>query len=360
VVTRSFDQAAAAIRPLDQAAAETARELHDRLAKPRGALGRLETLGIQLAAMAGSCPPPPPVPASVAVFAADHGVHAEGVSPWPQTVTAQMISTFLAGGAAINVLARQMGASVTVIDVGVATPLAPHEELLSRKVREGTGNLAVEPAMSTEEARAALDIGAEVAGLLVERGARCLVTGEMGIANTTAAAALIAAFTGRPAREVTGRGTGVDDATFERKIGVVERALDRAHAAREREALDVLAELGGLEIAALAGFVCGGAAARVPIVIDGVIAVAATLCAAELAPGVVPYCVAGHRSPEPGAAAALAYLDLDPLLDLDLRLGEGTGACLALPLLDAAARVMAEMATLDAAGITGKRPDSTE
>ncbi len=361
-----FDGAAAAIAPLDEAAAAEAADHHRRLTKPRGSLGRLEDAGIRLAAMAGVSPPPVPEPATVVVFAADHGVLAEGVSPWPQEVTAQMVANFCSGGAAINVLARQAGASVVVVDVGVACPLGPAPGLVDRKVRPGTANLAREPAMSVADARRALDVGVEAATEAVAGGARCLLTGDMGIANTTPSAALISAFTGRPPAEVTGRGTGVDDATLARKVAVVKAGLARARADGSltlgprgplggvEDPLSVLASIGGLEIAALAGFVVGAAAARVPVAVDGVIALAGVLVAAALAPGVVSYCVAGHRSTEPGASAALAHLDLEPLLDLGLRLGEGTGACLALPLLQASARVLREMATFDAAGVTDK------
>ena len=347
----TFEEAASRITPLDPAAAAAAAAHHDRLTKPRGALGRLESAGIQLAAIAGASPPPVPDPAAVAVFAGDHGVVAEGVTPWPSDVTAQMVANFCAGGAAVNVLARQVGAEVVVVDVGVRAELAVDTPtLLHRNVRRGTGNLAVEPAMSHQEALAALDVGADVAARCVADGARCLLTGDMGIGNTTPSAALIAAFTGRGAHEVTGRGTGIDDAMLARKTDVVEQALRRLPA--DASPLDVLAHVGGLEIAALAGFVVGGAAARVPVVVDGVIAAAALLAADALVPGVSRHCFAGHRSSEPGASVALAHLGLEPLLDLGMRLGEGTGAVLALPLLQAAARVLREMATFDSAGVT--------
>ena len=348
----TWRQAVADLTPLDQLATAEAAALHDRLAKPRGALGRLEDVGIHLAGIAGTCPPPVPQPVAVVVFAGDHGVLAEGVTPWPQEVTAQMVAAFCAGRAAINVLARQVGAEVTVVDVGVAADLDPAPGLLLRKVRPGTANLATGPAMTLDEAGRALDVGAEVAAAVVAGGARCLVTGDMGIGNTTASAAVIAALTGRPAADVTGRGTGIDDDTWHRKVYVVERALARTGPVDDP--LAVLASLGGLEIAALAGFVLGGAAARVPVVVDGVIALAGALVAAALAPGCVDYCLAGHRSTEPGATAALDHLGLAPLLDLGLRLGEGTGACLAVPVVQAAARILGEMATLDGAGVTPK------
>ena len=348
----AFTDAVAAVGPLDRDAEQAATAHQDRLTKPRGALGRLETIGIRLAAIAGANPPPLPTPAAVAVFASDHGVHAQGVTPWPQEVTAQMVANFVAGGAAINVLARQMGASVTVVDVGVATELDDAPGLLRRKIRLGSADLAEGPALTSDEVERALDVGVEVANALVDGGAHALVTGEMGIANTTPAAAIIAALTGRPAHDVTGRGTGIDDETLARKIEVIERGLSRLDA--DATGRTVLAEVGGLEIASLAGFIVGGAARRVPVVVDGVIAGAALLAAATLCPDAVEFAFAGHRSTEPGATAVLEHLDLEPILDLGLRLGEGSGACLALPVLEAAARVLGEMATFDSAGVADK------
>ena len=379
----AFERAAAAVRPLDAAAMEEALARQGRLTKPRGSLGRLEALSVQLAGIAGACPPPVPAPAAVVVFAADHGVVAEGVTPWPQEVTAQMVANFVSGGAAINVLARAAGASVTVVDVGVATPLPPACDgapaLLRHSLGPGTANLAVAPAMDVATCRTALDLGAALAADLTAgrpplasatdiaatgqagdgtapAGAAALVTGEMGIGNTTAAAALVAAFTARSPGEVTGRGTGVDDAGFARKTAVVMRALTQHADALAAGALETLAALGGYEIAALAGFIVGGAAARVPVLVDGLIADAALLAAERIVPGVAASCIAGHRSTEPGAAVVLDELGMVPVLDLALRLGEGTGACLALPIVQAAARVLAEMATFDAAGVTDKDP----
>jgi len=349
----SFPDAVAALRPTDSAAAAEATAHHDRLTKPRGALGRLESLGVQLAAIAGESPPPVPEPVTVAVFAGDHGVVDEGVTPWPQEVTAQMVANFCAGGAAVNVLARHVGARVLVVDVGVATPIpADAPELLRRNVRAGTRNLARGPAMTRTEADAALTVGVEVASLAVDEGARLLVTGDMGIGNTTPSAVLIAALTGREVDAVTGRGTGIDDEMLDRKRAVVAGALGRLPAGSDP--LDVLAEVGGLEIAALAGFVVGAAARRVPVIVDGVIAAAATVVAASVAPDALGYVVAGHRSSEPGSAAALAHLGLEPVLDLDLRLGEGTGALLAVPSVQASAKILREMATFDGAGVTDK------
>ncbi len=340
--------------PLDASAVADAVALQGRLTKPAGALGRLESLGVRLAGISGVCPPPLPKPAAVAVFAADHGVVAQGVTPWPQEVTAQMVANFCAGGAAINVLGRQAGAAVVVVDVGVAAELDEMPGLRRRKVRAGTADLSTGPAMTLGEAGTALDVGCHVAGKLVAAGARCLVTGEMGIGNTTPSAALIAALTGRPPAEVTGRGTGIDDVMLARKHQVVMAGLDLHADALAAGPLATLAAIGGLEIAALVGFIVGGAAAGVPVLVDGVVADAALLVAAALVPGVEDRCIAGHRSSEPGATAALAHLGLEPLLDLGLRLGEGSGACLALPLVEAAARILVEMATFDSAGVTAK------
>ncbi|WP_352396546.1 nicotinate-nucleotide--dimethylbenzimidazole phosphoribosyltransferase [Kineosporia sp. NBRC 101677] len=362
----------AAITPADPQALEAARDRQARLTKPAGALGVLEDVSIRLSGLAGTCPPPDPSPAAVAVFAADHGVHAQGVSPWPQEVTAQMVANFLAGGAAVNVLARQTGATVVVVDAGVVTPLpipdgalvadarnlTPEQpRLLERAVRRGSDDISVRPAMTREQAVQGLASGIEIAGQLAEAGHRCLVAGDMGIANTTASAALIAAFTGTDPADVTGRGTGIDDEAHRHKIGVVRVALARRTAENEthpQDPIDILASVGGLEHAQIAGFVLGAAAHRVPIVLDGVIAGAAALVAVALAPAAVDACLAGHRSAEPGHAVALGHLGLTPLVDLELRLGEGSGAVLALPLVRSAVAVLREMATFDTAGVTEK------
>ncbi|WP_211361836.1 nicotinate-nucleotide--dimethylbenzimidazole phosphoribosyltransferase [Pseudonocardia cypriaca] len=343
----------AAIGPADAAARTAAAERLDRMTKPRGALGKVEDLAVTLAGIAGTCPPPVPEPAAVAVFAADHGVHAQGVTPWPQEVTAQMVANFLAGGAVVNAFARRLGVEVCVVDVGVAAPLDPAPGLLPRRIADGTADLATGPALTREQARAAVEVGIETARDLVTAGNRCLVTGDMGIANTTAAAALISAFTGAEPGEVTGRGTGVDDATLAHKTAVVAAALAR-HRPDPADPLGVLAAVGGLEHAALAGFALAGAALRVPVLLDGVNAGAAALAAAAFAPDARAYWVAGHRSAEPGHTRALAHLHLDPLLDLGMRLGEGTGALLALPVLQSAAQALQDVATFDAAGVTDK------
>jgi nicotinate-nucleotide--dimethylbenzimidazole phosphoribosyltransferase len=298
-------------------------------------------------------PPPRPVKAIV-VMAADHGVAAEGVSAYPQEVTGQMLANFASGGAAINVLARQADARVVVVDMGVIRPVAAAAyrsgAILERRIAAGTGNLASDPAMSRAEATAALGAGIEIAAELGARGVTALGLGEMGIANSTSASALVACLTGAPAAEVTGSGTGVDAAGWARKRAVVERALAR-HRVDPADPLEVLARLGGFEIAGLAGAMIGGAAARIAVLVDGFICGAAALLATRLEPRVRPYLIAAHRSPEPGHARVLEVLGMRPLLDLELRLGEGTGAALALPLLDAAVRVAHEMATFAGAGV---------
>jgi nicotinate-nucleotide--dimethylbenzimidazole phosphoribosyltransferase len=345
-------QTLARVSGADAGAAAQAAELQGRLTKPPGSLGVLEELSIRLAALASQCPPPLPGPAAVAVFAGDHGVYAAGVTPWPQEVTAQMVANFVHGGAVVNAFARECGASVTVVDVGVATPL-PESGLISAKVRAGTRDFSVEPALTRDEVHDALRVGIEVAERQIADGAGMLVGGDMGIANTTPAAALVAAFTGTDPAQVTGRGTGVDDATLARKVEVISEALAR-YQPDPADPVGCLADVGGLEHAALAGYLLAGAAHRVPVIVDGVIACSAALAAVALHPDVKTALVAGHRSAEPGASIALAHLGLRPLLDLDLRLGEGTGALLAVPLVRAAARVLHEVATFDSAGVAQK------
>jgi len=335
----------------DQAAMQEARQRQERLTKPPGSLGVLEDLSVQLAGIAGQCPPPLPEPALIAIFAGDHGVHAQGVTPWPQVVTAQMVANFLASGAVINAIAAAVGAAVRVVDVGVIADLPAAPGLIERKVRHGTADMTTEQAMSFDEARRAIEVGIDVAADLVAAGHRCLITGDMGIANTTASAALVSVFTGADPGAVTGRGTGIDDQTWARKVDVVRRAL-ALHKPDPADAIAVLAAVGGLEHAALAGFMLGAAALRVPVLLDGVIACSAALAAQALAPSVTSYLVAGHLSTEPGARLALTILGLRPLLTLDLRLGEGSGAALAVPIVQAAARLLRDVATFDSAGVS--------
>jgi nicotinate-nucleotide--dimethylbenzimidazole phosphoribosyltransferase len=338
------------IQPLDEAAMHAARARQDTLTKPRGSLGRLEDLSILLAGMKAD-PSPTVERKAVIVMAADHGVAREGVSAYPSDVTAQMVVNFLRGGAAINVLARQAGARVTVVDIGVAAEFEALPGLVRRKVRCGTRHLAHGPAMTPEEAKEALQTGMDVLEEEAARGLDLVAAGDMGIGNTTPSAAIAAVLTGLPVGQVAGRGTGIDDEGLQRKIEVIERAL-AVNRPAAGDALDVLHKIGGLEIAGLAGVMIAAAYRRIPIVVDGFISTAAAMIAAGLAPGVRDYLIAAHQSVEPGHRAMLKYLNLAPLLDLNMRLGEGTGAALAFHLMEASARLLREMATFDEAGVS--------
>ncbi|MGM0915468.1 MAG: nicotinate-nucleotide--dimethylbenzimidazole phosphoribosyltransferase [Pseudomonadota bacterium] len=338
----------AALTPADHATGRRMALHLDNLTKPPGSLGRLESLAVALGAISGKALPRVSPP-GVLVFAADHGVAAEGVSAFPQEVTAQMVANFVAGGAAINVFSRQIGARLEVIDVGVAATL-PAQGVVNEKVRRGTANMVEADAMHRDEALSALEAGIRAAERAVQAGCRCLIVGEMGIANTTASSALLAALTEAPVAGLIGSGTGIPSERLAHKQAVIERAL-AARAPDRDDPLDVLAKLGGLEIAAMIGAYLGGAARRVPLLVDGFIATVAALVACRLGPDTRDYLIFGHRSREPGHAHALAALDAQPLLDLELCLGEGTGAALAYPLLEAACRVPAEMATFDDIGI---------
>lgn len=339
------------IPPLDEVLAEAARERHLRLTKPPGSLGRLEELGARLAGMAGENPPPVPESPAVVVCAGDHGVLERGVSPWSKAVTAAMVRNFCNGGAAVNAIATTVGARVSVLDVGVASELERHPLLRAAKVRRGTDDLSRGQAMSREEAARAVMAGAGVAEELVESGGvDLLVTGDMGIGNTTPAACLISAFTGYPPEETTGRGTGIDDETLKLKVSVIQEALE-LHVPDPEDPLGVLAAVGGLEHAAIVGVILTGSVYGVPVILDGVVSNSAALVARAFAPHSVGYAIAGHLSTEPGARISLQSLDLAPLLDLDMRLGEGTGGILAVPLVQAAARTLGEMATLGEIGI---------
>src|SRR5216110_713890 len=334
--------------PPADAFAEAQRHL-DSLTKPPGSLGRLEEIAARLAVLRDGTPcVEQPV---IFTFAADHGVVAEGVSAYPQVVTAQMVENFLRGGAAVNVLARQAGARVVVADFGVANPIANSPELHSCPLAPGTGNMARGRAMTREQAVRAIETGARLAEDALDAGADLLATGDMGIGNTTAASAITAALAGAPPERVTGRGTGVDDAAFARKVDVVRRAL-AVNAPDARDGLDVLAKVGGFEIGGLVGVILAGAARRVPVALDGFIAGAAALLAVTLAPASRHALFASHRSAERGHARALEHLGLTPYLDLALRLGEGTGAALFIHLARAAALIWNEMATFKSAGVS--------
>lgn len=328
-----------------------ARQRWQTRAKPPGALGALEDLAIKLAGITGRCPPPPPTRPVIVLFAGDHGVVAEGASAWPQEITAAMVATIASGGAAINAFARVIGAELQVVDVGVASPVdaGPAEVeswlgVVNRRVQAGTGNIAREPAMTCSDAAAAVEVGRALAAEAIETGADCLVGGEMGIGNTTPSAALIATCADRSAEDVTGPGAGTPAEGLDHKRHLVEAAVTRA--AGIEDPFELLAAIGGFEIAALAGFYSEAAARRVPFIVDGVIAAAAICVADRMDPGTAAVAIAGHRSSEPAATVALDHLGLDPILDLDLRLGEGTGAALAVPLLQAAASALTDMADL--------------
>jgi len=320
------------------------------LTKPLGSLGRLEEVATRLVEIRQEARPRFPKKA-IFTLAADHGVTDEGVSAYPKAVTQQMVLNFLAGGAAINVLSRHVGTEVVVVDIGVDGDLGEARGLVHAKVRRGTRNMVREPAMNEAELHAALDVGIQLADWAAKQGHTLIGTGEMGIGNTTAASAITAGLTGRPVALVTGRGTGLDAAGLSRKVEVIERALEvnRPHAA---EPLDVLRKVGGLEIAGLTGLIVGAAARRIPVVVDGFISTAAGAIACELEPKVREYIFAGHRSSEPGHAALLEIIGDAPLLDLQMRLGEGTGAALAMNLIDAAAKILDEMATFSSAGVS--------
>jgi nicotinate-nucleotide--dimethylbenzimidazole phosphoribosyltransferase len=343
----------AAIRPLDEAAMQAARNRQDILTKPTRALGRLEDLSVQLAGITRRCPPPVPARKAVLVFAGDHGVTAQGVSAYPKEVTGQMVLNFLGGGAAINVLARQAGARVVVVDAGVATELPAAAGLIHGKIARGTADMSAGPAMTREQAVAALELGARVAQAEIDDGLDLLACGEMGIGNTTAASAIVATITGAAPDVVTGPGTGIDADSIRRKAAIIEKAL-RVNAPDPADGLDTLAKVGGFEIGAIAGAMLAAAANGVPIVVDGFISGSAALIAATLCATAKQYMIGGHQSTEPGHVAAMTYLGLTPLLDMRMRLGEGTGAVLAMHLVDASARILGEMATFESAGVSNR------
>jgi nicotinate-nucleotide--dimethylbenzimidazole phosphoribosyltransferase len=346
------------VGPLDEAAMGAAGEILDSLTKPLGSLGRLEQLAIWLAGVTGD-PRSTVRRRSIVVAAADHGVTAQGVSAYPPEVTAQMVANFLDGGAAINVLAARVGAELTVVDAGVAFAIQQRAvdrgdgvRLVARRIRAGTDDFSIGPAMTRAEAADAIAIGLDVVDDLRRDGVELIGVGEMGIGNTTAASAVTAVMTGAAAPSVTGLGTGIDDGTRERKVAVIERALDM-HRPDPRDPVGVLGAVGGLEIGVLAGVILGAVAGRIPVVLDGFITGSAALLAVGLAPGIGPRLLAAHRSLEPGHAVVLDRLGLDPLLDLQLRLGEGTGAALAIGLIDAAIAIRDGMATFESASISG-------
>ncbi len=344
---------ASQIPPLDANLLIQARAHLDNLTKPVGSLGRLEDIAAQLFAIRqGDLSRP--LSRSVYVFAADHGITAEGVSAYPAEVTRQMVLNFLSGGAAINVLARLNHAEVNVVDIGVDADLSEHAGLLQHKVRRGTRNMLREPAMSYEDVTTALSAGMELAKIALAKGNNLIAIGEMGIGNTTAASAITAALTGKPAASVTGKGTGLDEAAHAHKCSVVEVVVERHRLENNSDnALEILRCVGGLEIAAMAGMVLGAARHKIAVVADGFISTAAAAIACTLVPNARAYLFAGHQSEEPGHRILLEHLGIQPILNLNMRLGEGTGAVLAMPVIEAAVNLYREMATFASAGISG-------
>ena len=347
-----------AIQPLDANAMVLAQARQDQLTKPQGSLGRLEALSIQLAGITANARPRFRQPVII-TMAADHGIARQGVSAYPSEVTPQMVLNFLLGGAAINVLARHVGARVAVVDMGVAADIPPHPDLLNYKIGYGTRDFSIEPAMTREEAERAVAAGIEVVTHEIDPsnsaqgGANILGTGDMGIDNTTASSAIVATLARQPIAAITGRGTGLDDVGLAHKVSVIERAL-AARCPNPDAAWEVLSKVGGFEIGGLAGVMIGAAARRVPVVIDGFISRPVALLTCGIAPAVQPYLIAAHRSVEIGHRAVLEDLRLEPLLDLDLRLGEGTGAALGISLCLAACKILDAIATFGAAGVSEK------
>jgi nicotinate-nucleotide--dimethylbenzimidazole phosphoribosyltransferase len=338
------------IGPPDRAAMAEAKARQDTLTKPAGSLGRLEELSVQIAGIQGKARPIIEKKAMI-TMAGDHGVVAEKVGNWPQEVTAQMVENFLRGGAGINVLARLGGMRITFVDMGVAGDLKAHPHLMVRKIGHGTANMCRGPAMTEEQAVQAIRAGIEIVDGEIKKGLDILGTGDMGIGNTTASSAIFAAMSGLPPEKVTGRGTGLTDEQLAHKIDCIRRALEKNKPDKSKP-VEVLAKVGGFEIGGLAGVMLGAAAKRVPIVIDGFISGAAALIAVGLAPQIKDYLIAGHVSAEAGHAAMLKYLGLQPLLSLEMRLGEGTGAALGIFITEAAVRTLNEMATFAEAGVS--------
>jgi nicotinate-nucleotide--dimethylbenzimidazole phosphoribosyltransferase len=340
------------IGTLDERAMSEARTRQNDLTKPAGSLGQLEDISIQIAGIQGKARPGIKHKA-VIVMAADHGVVAEGVSAYPQEVTPQMVQNFLNGGAAINVISKQVGARIQIVDMGVAAEMLPHRDLLVRKVRNGTADMAKGPAMTVEEATAALETGIDIVNAQAKLGLDIVGTGDMGIGNTTPSAAICAVMTGKSPAHVTGRGTGIDDTQLKHKTLVIEKAIE-VNRPDPQKPLEVLAKVGGLEIGGLAGVMLGAGALRIPVVIDGFISGAAALIASGLAPNLRNFMIAGHMSVEPGHQVMLNHLGLKPLINLGLRLGEGTGAALGIFLCETSTRILSEMATFSEAGVSEK------
>jgi len=338
------------IKPLDKAAMDKASQRQDQLTKPRGSLGTLEKISIQVAGIRGE-PIPKIVNKAIVTMAADHGVVAQGVSLYPQEVTAQMVLNFLAGGAAINVLSRLAGARVVIVDMGIAARLPASKNIICKAVGPGTSDMCEGPAMTRDQAVASLEAGIDVVEKEIKKGLDIVGTGDMGIGNTTAASAIVATITGKPVVVITGRGTGIGDKQLEHKITTIEKALS-VNRPDPHDAIDVLAKVGGFEIGGMAGVILAGAANHIPVVIDGFISGSAALIATGICPQVKEYLIAAHLSVEKGHIACLKQLGLNPLLDLDMRLGEGTGAALGIILTEAAVNLLGQMATFSEAGVS--------
>ena len=347
---KQLSELIAGIQPVDTSARDKIQAHLDNLTKPKGSLGRLEELASRYCMITGKLRPEIPRKA-VLVFAGDHGVTEEGISAFPKEVTFQMVHNFLEGGAGINVLARHVGADVKVLDIGVDHEFSAVQGLVDIKVARGTGNFTREPAMSRSQAAEAILAGASEAERTIREGAGILATGEMGIGNTTPSSAVTAVFCSMNPADVTGRGTGIDDAAWKHKVDVIERGL-ALHRPDPEDPLGVLSAVGGYEIAGICGLVLACAANRVPVVVDGFISTAGAVVAAAFAPDVRGYIFAAHQSVEQGHRAQLRFLEQRPLLDLDMRLGEGTGAVLAMNLIEAGLRIYLEMATFDGAQVT--------
>ena len=357
-ISTLIDETLARIGPLDEAAMAAARARQDTLTKPLGSLGRLEDISILLAGIFGQVTPNIGRKATI-LAAGDHGVVEEGVSAYPQAVTPQMVLNFLNGGAAINVLARHVGAEILILDAGVAADLLPNPALRSVKVGYGTANMARGPAMTRQQAIQCLETGIEAAGEQIAEGADLIAFGDMGIGNTTPSSAITSVFTGADPSVTTGRGTGLDDPGLEHKAQVVRTAIE-VNRPDPGDGVDVLSKVGGFEIGVLAGAMLATAAGRRPVVVDGFISGAAALIAWSLSPAAAHYMIASHQSVEPGHRLALGHMGLSPLLDMGMRLGEGTGAVLAMPVIEAAARCLSEMATFADAGVSERTEDGGE
>lgn len=351
-MSNALSQALKQIKPLDREAMQKARVRQDELTKPQGSLGRLEDLSIKIAGIKGKTVRGFEHKAIV-TMAADHGVVTEGVTLYPQGVTRQMVFNFLSGGAGINVLARFIGARVVVVDMGVIGGFEPHPDIVCKMIDFGTKDMTKGSAMTRQQAVDAIDAGVEVVEAEIAKGLDIVGTGDMGIGNTTASSAICAAITGEAVEKVTGRGEGLDDKQVAHKVEVIQKAL-KLNKPNPRDPIDVLSKVGGFEIGGLAGVMLGAAARQIPVVIDGFISGAAALIATELAPGLKDYLIAAHLSAESGHRVLLEYLGLTPLLDLEMRLGEGTGAALGITIVEAAVKTLAEMATFAEAGVSQK------